>query len=73
VSVSGPKLYKAGDKEWLQQKGSLIQLFQEITINNNSLLYEAYTARGELFDKFLLKKRKTGKAKFIEMKDKLIE
>jgi len=68
VSVSGPKLYEAGDKEWMQQKGVQMQLFQNIRINNNVLVYESYTAAGQLFDKFSLKKRKNGKNKFIEQK-----
>jgi hypothetical protein len=60
VSVSGPKLYEAGDKDWMQQKGSMLQLFQNINIKNNVLTYEAFTADGELFDKFLLKKNRNG-------------
>ena len=27
VSVSGPKLYEAGNKDWMQQKGSFLQLY----------------------------------------------
>ena len=57
VSVSGPKLYEAGNKEWMQKKGSFLQLFQKIQINNNILEYEAFTAGGSLFDKFVLKKQ----------------
>ena len=70
VSVSGPKLYEAGNKEWMQQRGSFLQLFQKIRIKDNVLEYEAYTASGELFDKFLLKKRKNGKNKIIDQKPK---
>lgn len=68
VSVSGPKLYSAGNKAWMQQKGSYIQLFQNINIKNNVLVYEAYTASGKLYDKFTLKKNKKGKNKFVEQK-----
>ncbi len=68
VSVSGPKLYEAGDKEWMQQKGSFIQLYQNIQIDDKVLEYEAFTASGKLFDKFILKKQKNGKNKMIEMK-----
>lgn len=68
VSVSGPKLYDAGDKDWMQHKGSQLQLFQNISIQNNLLTYEAYTANGKLFDKFQLKKSKSGKNKFKDQK-----
>jgi hypothetical protein len=67
VSVSGPKLYEAGDKTWMQVKGSNLQLFQQISIDGNQLNYKAITADGELFDQFSLKKNSNGKTKFIEM------
>ena len=66
VSVSGPKLYDAGDKDWMQVKGSNVQLFQEITIEGDCLHYKAITADGKLFDEFKIKKRANGKNKFIE-------
>lgn len=66
VSVSGPKTYEAGDKEWMQVKGSNLQLFHEITIESNKLNFKAYTAKGELFDQFSLKKNGNGKNKFVE-------
>ncbi len=56
VSVSGPKLYEAGDKDWMQVKGSNVQLFQEIIIEGNRLHYKAITADGKLFDEFKLNK-----------------
>ena len=68
VSVSGPKLYEAGNKEWMQRQGSYLQLFQKIRIKDNVLEYEAFTSSGTLFDKFLLKKRKNGNNKMVEMK-----
>ena len=68
VSVSGPKLYEAGNKEWMQQKGSFLQLYQKIRIEGNVLEYEAFTASGTLFDKFMLKKQKNGNNKMVEMK-----
>lgn len=73
VSVSGPKLYEAGDKQWMQVKGNNLQLFQKITINGNELRFEAYSASGDLFDEFLLKKNRTGKSKFIELNKKALK
>jgi hypothetical protein len=56
VSVSGPKMYEAGDKDWMERSGSFKQLFQAITIDNNELIYKSFTADGELFDEFKLSK-----------------
>jgi hypothetical protein len=67
VSVSGPKMYEAGTKNWMQFKGGNLQLFHEITIEGNTLNFKAFTADGELFDQFLLKKNSNGKKKFVEM------
>ncbi len=67
VSVSGPKMYDAGTKDWMQVKGGNIQLFHEITIDGNNLNFKAFTAEGELFDQFSIKKKGDGKKKFIEM------
>ena len=67
VSVSGPKQYEAGDKAWMQVNGSNIQLFQQITIDGNQLNFKAFTATGELFDQFSLRKNGNGKKKFKEM------
>ena len=58
VSVSGPKLYEAGDKTWIQKRGGYLQLFQKITINDDMLDFKAITADGEIFDHFTLKKGK---------------
>ncbi|MGC9353073.1 MAG: fibronectin type III domain-containing protein [Mariniphaga sp.] len=56
VSVSGPKMYEAGDKDWMEHSGAFKQLYQIITVDNNELTYKSYTANGNLFDEFSLKK-----------------
>lgn len=66
VSVSGPKLYEAGDKKWMQRSGSHMILYQNVQVDNDKLTFEAYTADGELFDKFTLKMGKNGKNKLQE-------
>jgi len=71
VSVSGPKLYEAGDKKWMQVNGSMLQLFQQISIDGNKLHFKAIAADGELFDEFMLKKKSNGKNKFIDKIDHL--
>lgn len=73
VSVSGPKLYEPGDKEWMQVKGGNLQLFQEITIYSNKLNFKAYTAEGVLFDQFEIRKDKKGKRKFTELNKNIIK
>ncbi len=73
VSVSGPKLYEPGDKEWMQFKGGNLQLFQEITIDGNKLNFKAFTAEGVLFDQFSFEKNKHGKNKFIELNKNAIK
>lgn len=56
VSVSGPKLYPAGDKDWMQKSISYKQLYQIISIDDNLLTYKAYSASGELLDELKLNK-----------------
>lgn len=67
VSVSGPKLYEAGEKTWMQKRGGYLQLFQKITINGDELDFKAVAADGEVFDHFILKKGKRGN-KLVEQK-----
>ena len=52
VSVSGPKMYDITDKPWLQRKARNTQLFQVISIRENTLEYKAYTANGDVYDAF---------------------
>lgn len=68
VSVSGPKQYEAGNKSWMQKRGSNLQLFQKITIDGDRLDFKAISADGNVFDHFALKKRIKG-SKLIEFND----
>ena len=58
VSVSGPKIYKLNllYQSLMAKMDFGKQLFQVIAISKECLSYEAWTASGELFDKFELKK-----------------
>ncbi len=61
VSVSGPKMYDLSDDPWMKRKARNTQLFQVITIDNNKMTYEAFSADGELYDAFdLIKSGKKG-------------
>ncbi|HVL14233.1 MAG TPA: metallophosphoesterase family protein [Gemmata sp.] len=56
VSVSGPKMYKLEKAEWMQASTADTQLYQLITIDGDTLHYEARTASGALYDSFDLTK-----------------
>ncbi|MFT4089474.1 MAG: metallophosphoesterase family protein [Asticcacaulis sp.] len=66
VSVGGPKMYAVGDIDWADRKASYTQLFQVIDVANDSLTYKAYTADGQLYDQFELRKNARGKKRMIE-------
>lgn len=73
VSVSGGKMYEVGG-DWdefgaqKERSGDNTQLFQIITIEGDRLLFESYTAIGELYDSFELIKTPNGPNKFIELR-----
>ncbi|GHB62665.1 purple acid phosphatase family protein [Persicitalea jodogahamensis] len=58
VSVSGPKMYDVSDDPWMDRRASNTQLFQLISLEGKQLIYQAFTATGELYDSFLLEKGK---------------
>jgi len=58
VSVSGPKMYDISNDPWMDRKARNTQLFQIITIQDNVLSFQSFTAHGELYDAFDLEKRK---------------
>ncbi len=66
VSVSGPKMYEVSDDPWMDRRGMNTQLFQLITIEGDLLKYNSFTATGELYDSFELKKGKSGINKLSE-------
>ena len=62
VSVSGPKMYTVSEKSWMKRKAGNTQLFQIISIEGNTLHYDAYTATGDLYDAFDLVKQTNSSA-----------
>ena len=60
VSVSGGKMYSVKESDWeefgatQEKNGERKQLFQHISINGDRLIYQSFTATGELFDRFEL-------------------
>lgn len=73
VSVSGGKMYDVGG-DWeefgatKERSGKNTQLFQVISIEGDRLIFESYTAIGELYDSFELIKTPNGPNKFIELR-----
>jgi acid phosphatase type 7 len=57
VSVAGPKMYEVSADPWMDRRAGNTQLFQIITIKGDLLTYQAFSATGELYDAFDLKKR----------------
>jgi PAS domain-containing protein len=57
VSVSGPKMYPISKGEYAVRLAEDTQLYQVIDVETNELQYKAYTATGQLYDAFTIKKR----------------
>jgi 3',5'-cyclic AMP phosphodiesterase CpdA len=57
VSVSGPKMYPLKPSELMRRVAEDTQLYQVITVDGDTLRFEARTAMGTLYDAFQLKKR----------------
>ncbi|MEM9329131.1 MAG: metallophosphoesterase family protein [Bacteroidota bacterium] len=79
VSVSGGKMYGLRPNAWegwpaeRERAAENTQLVQVITVDGNTLSYEAYTAVGELYDAFDIVKSDDGKPnKFVERKGQAI-
>ena len=56
VSVSGPKMYPITKGEYAVRLAEDTQLYQVIDVETSELHYKAYTATGQLYDSFTLKK-----------------
>ncbi|MBK8504060.1 MAG: metallophosphoesterase family protein [Saprospiraceae bacterium] len=65
VSISGPKMYDVTDASWMDRRAANTQLFQFISIERDQLNYQAFTARGDLYDEFKLLKNPDGPNKLI--------
>lgn len=60
VSVSGPKMYGLQRHPFMTRQAEDTQLYQIIHIDGERLHYEAFTATGELYDAFTLRKQSGG-------------
>lgn len=57
VSVSGPKMYALQRHPFMKRQAEDTQLYQIVHVNGEQLHYEAFTAAGELYDAFTLRKQ----------------
>ncbi|HPC36244.1 MAG TPA: metallophosphoesterase family protein [Candidatus Marinimicrobia bacterium] len=70
VSVSGPKLYNINKNRWMDRAAENTQLYQIITIENNTLDYKAYTVTEELYDAFQIIEKSKGHRVFVDLQSK---
>jgi predicted GH43/DUF377 family glycosyl hydrolase len=68
VSVSGPKMTDSDveKQDWMDRSALYTQLFHVVTIDQDKLAFQTFTATGELFDAFDLIKQKGKSNKVIE-------
>ena len=66
VSVAGPKMYGLNTSFWSDRMGSMTQLYQNISINQDKLEYQSFTVAGDLYDHFVISKNKKGINSFKE-------
>lgn len=67
VSVSGPKMYDLGYRDFTKRGAEDTQLFQIITVDGDRMKYEARTAAGLLYDAFELVKREGESNELIDL------
>jgi 3',5'-cyclic AMP phosphodiesterase CpdA len=66
VSVAGPKMYGLNTSFWSDRVGSMTQLYQHISIDQNELEFQSFMVSGELYDHFVIRKDKNGVNTFTE-------
>lgn len=69
VSMAGPKMYGLDVSFWSDRVASKTQLYQHITISNDTLHFKSFMVTGELYDDFMLVKNKNGVNHFIESEE----
>ncbi|HEX8464080.1 MAG TPA: metallophosphoesterase family protein, partial [Abditibacterium sp.] len=66
VSVSGPKMYDLNREPWMARAAEDTQLYQVLSVEGNTLRYQARTVTGELYDAFDLVKKGQGLNQLVE-------
>ncbi|MGV3619072.1 MAG: fibronectin type III domain-containing protein [Fimbriimonas sp.] len=73
VSVSGSKMYDLNKQPWMVRAAEDTQLYQNLKVTWNEVVYEARTASGELYDKFTIQKRAGKPNRLVDQKPKTPE
>ncbi len=73
ISVAGPGMYALAFRDWYDRVASNTQMFQHITMGDHELSFQAYTATGQLYDQFVIKKKKNGIKTFIDQAPAVVE
>lgn len=66
VSVAGPKMYNLSSNAWADVRGEEKQLYQHITIDQDTLFFDSYDVTGQQFDSFRLEKEENGVNRLVE-------
>ena len=66
VSVSGPKMYEIGSRDWMDRAGENTQLFLKLSGTYNKVEYQAITATGQLYDAFEIIKQENSPNRLVE-------
>jgi len=76
TSIAGTKMYRVGEDGWsaFAEHGAVLErtaentpFFQVISLDGDTLTYEARTATGRLYDAFRLEKPRTGPNRLVEL------
>lgn len=60
VSVSGPKMYTAAERDFARSSAAGVQLYQVIDVDGGQLRYRAHRADGPVYDAFVLHREEDG-------------
>lgn len=66
VSVSGPKMYDLTSERWMDRAAENTQLYQVLSVDQDTLRFEAYDATGALYDAFDLVKRGASGSRLVD-------
>jgi len=66
VSVAGPKMYGLNTSFWSDRMGSMMQLYQHISVAPGQLEFKSFMVTGDLYDHFIIQKYGKGKNSFKE-------
>ncbi|MBN1826131.1 MAG: metallophosphoesterase family protein [Candidatus Eisenbacteria bacterium] len=66
VSVSGPKMYELPEERWMVRAAENTQFYQVVSVDSDTLRFEARTATGELYDAFDLVRAAWGENRLVE-------